>query len=441
MVQFAIFPGNTPPTRQMQRLLRIFMGMGDVMLICENGDAYTNQSQSDSILPIVPLSCNDYLSADLSETVAVLTDPYWTAFALSAGPAFSIGLLVDSPPDEEEKKELWHANMECLAANTNLIAVTSESLYLELSFRHPSICLLHSDRDESFDIIRSQDELLLLNESETIWKNLIQAVLHEESLASTTSLQRKLRTQHYLLLREEYGPHETISYLLSVYCYFIGDFDEAAQYLTEAFEQCVLSGRSNSVATHYRFLSAIELESDIRKAAAIYEISVQTDEEKIQAKRIIDWINAGKTELAKALLYRYNDDYLHSCETLQHLDDPHERELLMQNYMDMGLFNKALQLQQEFPEPRIISRAFEYVLQGKTRLLSDSVTSAIHSFLQAAEIDQSAIHHILEIGYIHNQITQFLREGRPYLDFLQKNCRQQADCDDSGAQRGESISP
>ncbi|MDQ6422468.1 hypothetical protein RB620_23845 [Paenibacillus sp. LHD-117] len=368
-----------------------------IPLLHEYGQIYFITSKQDDELPeaVIPLSYSELHTMELTDTIAVVSHPYWVPSLYEHQPDFVIALLPNQP--EDEASGLWRKYREQLIAAAALVGTPSETQYLELQFRRDNVIFLNGEDRSAYDFIAYGSDILFLKDYEAWMKQAFGHMLRHESLQSVARQQWLARKTCYESLVRNTEGHETISFLISVYSYLLGDGD-AKEHLLLAFEQAVLSGAGDCLHTHYRFLSAIEaLYGDLDRAADLYGITATTPEAKRQYASVVSFLGQGKRDLAKAKLLELNDDYRLAAELLASNSSTEARTLLIQNHLQAGRLESAFQLL--VPEELTTDSDLRdyYLLEGTVYLSRNNRHLAIRSFLKAAAYDYDALAHILEL--------------------------------------------
>ncbi|MFD0673330.1 hypothetical protein [Cohnella sp. GCM10027633] len=332
------------------------------------------------------------------DTLALVLHPYW----IDAAAALRPGRLVVFAPGAtfEEEARLWSRRFVHASARADLFASASESRYLNAAFRNRSAWLLREDG-------LSSDEYERL---------FFQAVAGEHAAAAIASQSLALR-RHYETIREQTGPHETVSFLLSAYGHLSDMPDFAETHLLEAFAHAVSLGRTDCLATHYRFRSALLAAGDeLEQAVAAFGISAIDAKDKESYESICVLLEHGRSALAKAWLLRVNDDIAGALEAAAKADGSEEAaRLRAELLLDAGKLEEALALMSRRPPRSRSEKRDVLLLEGTIRKLLGDVHGAISRFLEAAELDWDAVAAIADMKADREGLTRLrtsLRERR-----------------------------
>ncbi|MBW4085581.1 hypothetical protein [Paenibacillus sp. S150] len=322
-----------------KRLLELLPDRADV---CFAGELTSGQ-QADSGIRPVPLA--DLNNMDASEFTMLVSSPYWLPDVLALQPAYMVALLAPCP--EGEDKALWDKYSGLLAARADLVGTASERLYLEQNLSKSEVVYLSGDYPLSCGLIRRGERLFFLSDYEAIWTRAL-TELWQPSSSKTGSwliLQRRLRADFYVSMCGKMPAQPTVHYLAATYLYLLGD-EAAGRYLAKSFELMLLHDYTDCLHSHYRFFSAIEAKKgNLALAAAQYEITAFTEEERQAAAQMRQWLDNGQYELLQAEIYRVNEDIAEAIRILEKASCPEAQPLLLQNYITSFQWEKALQLQ------------------------------------------------------------------------------------------------
>lgn len=335
----------------------------------------TDEPPADAPEWLIPVSPDEIAGAPGRWSLALVFHPYWLGSATALRPD---RLVLALPGDSFEGEEpVWRKRFVQAIAVADLIAVASESRYLELTFKKRSTWLLQDDG---------------LGDAES-GRLFARAATGEESEAAVVAQRRSLRDR-YAEIRDKAGPHETISFLLSVYEYLLG-MPDAAAHLREAFGHAVALRRPDCLITHYRFLSAILAAEDrLEEALDAYGATAASPQDKTHYEAMCLLAEQGRPALAKALLLRLNDDVVGALEALETAPDPSPEA----SRMRAGLLLDAGRL----PEAVAVanggrSRVEDLLLAGAVKKLEGDRFGAVRLYLEAAERERDAIAAIVEL--------------------------------------------
>lgn len=353
--------------------------------------------------PIEQLSLEQLGTVEWSNVSAIVMHPAWVHIVVPLKPRCLIAML---PAPEQAEEEIWTKCRSWLCAYSTLVVAGSEALYLEQSFRRGSVFLMDG-LDETSDLFARQA---------VEW--------HIDGFESDTliRLQQRHRAnwRNELLQKQEQAADASSNgyadglFYHSIYRYLTGEADFARRQLLAAFEQMLLEGRANTLQNVYRFLSAIELEQGrLPEAVRTYGYTAHGETEWRDAEQLTDWLASGKRELAKAQLYRLNDDYRKAAAVLEPLaDDPEAKTLLIATYIQMGRLQSALAL----GEPGHWQSAGDHRqwqhLKGMTLLLEGKRHDAIHSFMTAGENRQEELNGMIELAVMDGVSRELTRGNK-----------------------------
>lgn len=335
---------------------------------------------------------------------AIVMHPAWVHIALPLKPRCLVAML---PGPEQAEEELWTKCRSWLCAYASLVVAGSEAFYLEQSFRRGSVFLMDG-LDETSDLFAKQAVEWHIDgfESETLIR-----------------LQQRHRAnwRHELLQKQEQEAGASANgyadglFFHSVYRYLTGEAEYARKLLLASFEQMLLEGREHTLQNVYRFLSAIELEQGrLQDAVRTYGYTAYGETEWRYADQLSEWLACGKRELAKAQLYRLNDDYRKAAALLEPLaEDPEARTLLIAVRMQMGRLDRALALAEagEYRQTAGDRRQWQH-LKGTVLLLEGRRHEAIRSFLQAGENRQEELNAMIDLAVMDGAARELTRGNK-----------------------------
>lgn len=388
-LQFVIFPSPHITDPILKRLLA---------LLCESAPVYyvTSRPKEEFQEHSEPEELNYVLRSALPQlwnenTIAFVAHPYWVHAAASMHPRH---IITYEPAHLDESDEgLYKACMQQLTAISSLVCSDSEMKCLDWAFRGYAS--------------------LLLQEESAVYDVLFQEAIHELIRSETTSVHRRQwseRAAYYESLREQSGPHETVSFLLSVYMYLLED-KNALRYAEEAFLQAVMQGRNNALITHYRFLSAIQAQQgNLTQAVSTYGITAYSDADTNKYHSLLQFMADGQGTTALFHIYRFNDDYRAALSMLDLLSEQNARHLSFQLYRETGRLEKALgevaasdlQTDQDRREFRILS--------GSVEAMRGDRHTAIRLFMEAAESDEDVLVQIIALDALDEKL-RILEQG------------------------------
>lgn len=352
---------------------------------------------------IEPVPFDQLGSVEWSSAAAIVMHPAWVHIIVPFKPRCLIVMLHET---EQEEEELWRQCRSWLSASATLVIASSEAQYLEQSFRRGGVFLMDG-LDETSDLFAKQamewhidgfesDTLIRLQQRHRAnWRN---ALLQKQELAADAEAQ---------------GYADGL-FFHSVYRYLTGEADRARQLLLASFERMLLEGREQTLPDVYRFLSAIELEQGrISDAVRTYGYTAQNEVEWRYWDQMMEWLAGRKCDLAKALLYRLNDDYRKAASLLEPLTgDLEARKLLIETYMLMGRIGDACALIRVEHRHSADDRKQWLHLQGMALLLEGKRHEAIHCFLQTGENRQEDLNGIIELAVMDGTAREMTRGNK-----------------------------
>lgn len=365
----------------------------------------------DNLLSIPADSPSALDSLDPQETVALVFHPYWIQVVNRFAPRSVVSFMEPCPQDADP--ELWEKLWNLFGAKSALVCTPSEKIYLEQCFRRDSVILLTSEEQKPFDVCQIKGKTLFLRDYEMFFRDAMERVLHNRSIEDLTKKQWHLRKKYYQSLTDKVNMQATVLFLLSVYQYLLGEKD-ARDSLLQSFEHSLLAGNQDSLQTHYRFLSAIELQAgELERAVNTYGITALTANEKQTYRSLLSLLQQEKQDMAKAALFRLNEDYRSAVSILHthlHTHSSNEaRRMLIQSHLHMGQMEQALRLIQTSDLVSLEDRKNYFLLEGTVRSMNGDRHAAIHHFLKAAVYDYDAIAHVLELKALDDGLASLVK--------------------------------
>lgn len=343
----------------------------------------------DAPSPVEPLPFDQLGSVEWNSAAAIVMHPAWVHIIVPFKPRCLIVMLHES---EQEEEELWRQCRSWLSASATLVVASSEAQYLEQSFRRSGVFLMDG-LDETSDLFAKQAIEWHIDgfESDTLIR------LQQRHRANWRD--GLLQKQEHTTDAEAQGYADGL-FFHSIYRYLTGEADRSRELLLASFERMLLEGREQTLSNVYRFLSAIELEKGrIQDAVRTYGYTAQNEVEWRYFDQMTEWLASRKCDLAKALLYRLNDDYRKAAALLEPLtEDSDARKLLIETYMLMGELRRACALIRLEHQQADLDRKQWLHLQGMALLLEGKRHEAIHCFLQAGENRQEDLNGIIELA-------------------------------------------
>ncbi len=336
---------------------------------------------------------------------AMVMHPAWVHIAVPLKPHCLIAIL---PGPNSNEEELWLKCRSWLCAYATLVVAGTEAFYLEQCFRRGSVFLMDG-MDETSDLFARQavewhcdgfesDMLIRLQQRHRAnWRNELLQKQEQEQAAGGKA-----------------NGYADGLFFHSVYRYLTGEAEYARKLLLASFEQMLHEGRRDTLQNVYRFLSAIELEQGhVQDAVRTYGYTAQGETEWRNAAQLSGWLAAGKRELAKAQLYRLNDDYRKAAALLEPLaNDPEARSLLIATYITMGRLDSALLLGKDGLRKSAGERRQWQHLQGTALLLNGKRHEAIHCFLAAGEHRQEELNGMIELAVMDGVARELTRGNK-----------------------------
>lgn len=356
-----------------------------------------------------PVTADDVPAIFDRPALAVVTHPYWVRTVAALRPHRLVVMLPQQTMDEETF--LWQKCWAQLSAIADLVCTESEMRYLELSLRTGAALLLTGEDPSASATVTIGAGQVPLRDYEVLFLRCIGDLANEQpgGAAQTAAVQWVLREDYYSLLRQQAGPHETVSFLLAVYEYLLGR-PAAKPHLIEAFRQAaVTEGYGSSLTTHYRFLSAVHAQNDeLEEAIHVYGITAVTEEERRRYEQLCRWMEQDRPELAKADVFRLNDDCRSALAALAGVFDTEARRLRLRICLDAGLMEAALECLT--PEERLgPGDAKDHkLLTGTVMSMRGRRHEAIRLFLEVALREEEALAHIVEIEALEEGLERLL---------------------------------
>lgn len=339
--------------------------------------------------------------------LVIVTHPYWVRTVAALRPHRLVVMLPHLTMDEETY--LWQKCWAQLSAIADLVCTESETRYLELCLRTSAALLLTGEDPSASATVTIGTEQIPLRDYEVLFLRCIGDLTHEQpgGAAKTAAVQWVLREDYYSLLREQTGPHETVSFLLAVYEYLLGR-PSAKPHLIESFRQAaVTEGYGSSLTTHYRFLSAVHAQNDeLEEAIHVYGITAVSEEERQSYEQLCRWMEQNRAGLAKAEVFRLNDDYQSALAALSGVFGTEARRLRMRICLDAGWMEAALECLT--PEERLGPSDVKAhkLLTGTVMSMRGRWHEAIRLFLEVALNEEEALAHIVEIDALEEGLER-----------------------------------
>ncbi|WP_337103957.1 hypothetical protein [Paenibacillus sp. YIM B09110] len=335
--------------------------------------------------------------------VIIVMNPYWLHTALAWSPHRII--VLDHFPIEAESALLSKCR-KLLCAAGHLVITNNELYYLEQSFQREDVFLLDGS-DEVSDLFARQAF------SWTIGDYMARPLVRLQQRFIAERYAKSIKSKLENSASEPLNASELFFH--AVFRYLADDLSKSEEELLQAFQLAILEGNKDALTDYYRFLSAIQLKSgDTWSAIRSYSYSAVTDEDRQKAYLMDDWLQEGKETLAKALLYRLNDDYRQAVPLLepQASSEPVASKLLIEAYVQIGRLGAAMEHMEKL-SIRSIEEQQQYELLHGTYLmmLQGRRHEAIHAWLAAAESRVEAIGSILELSELDNAIRKLAGAG------------------------------
>lgn len=410
-LQVVVFPSPNSDDPILNRLIHI---------LCETAPVYyvtsrqrdVAQVNTENPLKALPEDIIFTSRADLNliwnnSTIAFVAHPYWVHAAASMRPKH---LITYAPGHMAESEDgLLKSCREQLTAISSLVCSVSEMSYLNDAFRGFPALLLQKDRPEHQQQANAPYPIESANSYDTLFQKAVQELAREDAV-SVHHRQWADRVQYYQALREHSGPHETISFLLSVYLYLLNDRN-ALRYAEEAFLQAVMKGRANALITHYRFISAIHAQQGrIRLAVDTYGITAYSETDMKKYHSILKLLADGHETLALAELYRVNDDYRAALSMLEQLPDQTARHFTFQLCRETARLEKALEQVRSSDLMTEVDRHEFRILSGSVEAMRGDRHTAVRLFMEAAASNEDVLIQILALDALDEKV-RILEQG------------------------------
>ncbi|RUS49116.1 hypothetical protein [Cohnella sp. AR92] len=412
-MEIVIYPDGPWSSYPFARLAMLLASVGTVHYVTERSDERLPA-------PILPVSRQEIREAG-TPLLTIVSHPYWTyeASSLARGPL--VALLPDFPND---RGALIRRCVKELSAAADLLCTASESFFLEQAFRRDAVLLLSGADPDAAGTVQVQGIDLEVRDYEALFLRAVRSLIDTSppSAGWATHLQLHLRIPFYEELRRTLGPHETVSFLLGSYEYLTGRLDDAEAHVAEAFHQACLNRSPGSLASHFRFLSAIAArKGDLEGALTIYGISAVTDSERADYSVLLQWANQGRFALALSGLYRLNDDSRNALAQLRTPESDIEevRRIEFQLLTESARWDEACSLLSPSMRQTSEQRRIADLANGFRCRLRGQRHEAISWFLRAAETDSNALAHILEIKAIDDELSGLT--GSPALGLTEES--------------------
>ncbi|NUU77170.1 hypothetical protein [Paenibacillus xylanilyticus] len=381
-------------------------------LLAAEGEVFyvSRQERSEDMPPAIAVVTlpEAELLLQQSRTAAVITHPYWLMAAASLHPEICIVLLPE-PAGDEAESPLWESCISRLVGVASLVGTSSEARYMKLAFQGMRAVWLGGENTAPAGTIPKNDLEFPLKDCELLFLHALRQIV-AGAPDTITPLQCSMRADYYRQLRSKTGPHETISFLLAAYEYLLDD-SRAAASLNEAFIHAIMSGRSDCIHSHYRFLSAIHAKAgEVEHALQVYGISAGHAQERHHYEQLCRWLEAGENQLVQAELLRINDDYGAALSILDALGGETARHWKFRIYQETGRVEDAMALVHAVDIQDGSSRRDYQVLSGTAMALRGERHGAVHQFLEAAMENEDALSRIVELELLDQAVQQLLGE-------------------------------
>ncbi|MFU1792935.1 hypothetical protein ACM1RC_03630 [Paenibacillus azoreducens] len=263
------------------------------------------------------------------EYVAIVCSPYWICQALGGGYR-KIAFIMEPCPSGEDCR-IWNKYSGLLAEAADLVITISEKTYLEQCLKRRNVLWWDEGQIET----QGNRELL---------RSFLEYMDQGKPLEDLMKMQWEQQMQAYTRIRSKLGPHETVSYLLASYLYFLGRA-EAAEALRESFELALLKEHPGTLHSHYRFFSAIETrQGDLEQALHTYAITAVLPREKETLMRMEKWAVQERVKLLEAELYRENEDFRSAEEAASEDGSEEAEQFLFDLYLEQWMWTKAAKI-------------------------------------------------------------------------------------------------
>lgn len=312
--------------------------------------------------------------------LTIVMHPAWILEALPLGAAKLTVLLTDDYGSDS----LWRKYRDWLCARGDLVIAPTEPFYFEQCFRRSAVALM-----DGTDPVSDRLAVQALD-----W------VLEGFDPSPLLRLQQHIRAERCRGIAASDPTEATSSYYYSIYRYLTGDLQEAQTAIVEAYVREIMQGNEHALKSHYLFLSAIQLKlGQTEQAIRTYEIAAQSEGEHAVVHQLFNWLDSGQEELARAVLFRLNDDYNEALPLLLQLADHSldAKRILQDTYLQTGRLEQALLLTSGEPRPSPASKQEQALLEGTVLLLQGERHASIHKLLEAAVYRQDCLANLAEI--------------------------------------------
>lgn len=357
----------------------------------------TDQATADYLPHATPLPLTQLHAIPWRTAIAIVMNPYWLHTALPWSPQRVV--VLDHYPLDAETALLSKCR-KLLCAAGHLVITNNELYYLEQAFQREDVFLLDGS-DEVSDLFARQAF------SWTIGGYMARPLvrLQQRFVAERYSKSIKAKNEN-----DASAPVQASElFFHALFRYLADDAARSEEELLQAFHQAILEGNKDALTGYYRFLSAIQLKrGETGTAIQSFSYSAVSDEDRQKAYLMDDWLNDGKETLAKALLYRLNDDYRQAVPLLesqsQASSEAIARKLLIEAYVQTGRLGTALEHMEKLPL-RSFEEQHQYELMNGTYLMMQGRRhEAIHAWLSAAESRIEAIGSIIELSELDHAV-------------------------------------
>lgn len=341
---------------------------------------------------------DDTASEENGEYVVVVFSPFWIRQILG-GRYRKLVYVMESCPAGVDV-QVWEKYSGLLAEAADLVITASEKVYLEQSLRRRNLYWWDSMPEPSED-------------NHSLLSAFIQSMVRDEPLDELMMKQWKLRLDAYSRLYNETGGHETISYLLASYKYFLGEQDAFAA-LQDSFELMLIQELNGTLHSHYRFFSALEVQQgQLEKAVYTYAITAILPHEKETLARMERWASAGQLDLLEAELYLANEDYKRAEDAARKDASSASAAFRANMYIEQWMWQEALIVMDQYKLPHLngVSRA---QIRGTLRWIRNRKHEAVQELLRASLTDWNVLLFFAEAEQVEwgwQQLKERLNHG------------------------------
>lgn len=396
-MKYIVLSNSTWEEYEYKRLLELLPDREEIRF----AGPITNEQEIDSCVKGVTVAELHLLNA--KEYTLLVSSPYWLPEVFKLQARYIVALLERVP--EGENSVLWEKYSGLLGAKSDLVGTRSERIYLEQSLRRDAVVYLSGDEPKTYGVSTQNERLYFLTDYEVLWTQALESLWRDSPGLPYhwARLQWQLRAKYYMSMCEKLPHQPSVHYLAASYLYLLEDAT-ANRYLKQSFELMIMHDYMDCLNSHFRFFSAIEAKNgNLDVAVRQYAITAITEEEKQDAARIQNWLDAEQYDLVRAGLFRVNEDDASAIRILNSLSSWEARDLLMQSYIRTFQWEKAQEIQRE------LEGDVDDIIEGTLHLLHGRSHEAIRSFLNAAGGDNQAWPLLSEMADMEEAVGRLSR--------------------------------